>query len=314
MVRSSALVLLIAAAIAAPALAAEEPSNCKVPPVRHNVTIIQDKDNFCLMWPPFGIQEVAPAEACATSMCHGKPKAAGKNAAADDKLIQANERFPEGVILSAHYVRNNTGLGYTQITGCMDGAKWGLNPIDGGGQMDSHGWQYRCNNHGKFLALVEPSTNTYCIRCCGGDDKDPNCNTGISTAGCWRLMNGGTYTMNDGSECKPPAAGNGGSGGVGGGDGTGTGGGAGGVGGGAGGVGGGAGGAGAGAGAGGAGAGAGGVPAPGNASVTTAPAAPKPSTPVAKPDGSTAAGARTIVSKEALGMLVASALALAAAL
>jgi hypothetical protein len=178
MVRSSALVLLIAAAIAAPALAAEEPSNCKVPAVRHNVTIIQDKDNFCLMWPPHGIQEVAPAEACATSMCYGNPKAAGKNAAADDKLIQANERFPEGVILSAHYLRNDTGLGFTQITGCMDGSKWALNPIDGGGQMDSHGWQYRCNNHGKFLALVEPSTNTYCIRCCGGGDKDPNCNTG----------------------------------------------------------------------------------------------------------------------------------------
>lgn len=107
-------------------------------------------------------------------------------------------------------------------------------------------------------------------------------------------MDGGTYTMADGSECKAPV----GAPAVGGGDGTGAGGGAGGVGGGAGGVGG----------------GAGGLPVSGNVTATTtSSAAVKPTTPATKPDGSTAAGARTIVSKEALGILVASALALAAA-
>lgn len=166
MVWNSALTLLVIAAVALPVMADREASNCQVPKVRYNVTAIQDEKNFCTMFPPKSVSEVAPSEACATSVCFGNPSA---------KDTKNNERFKDGVILSAHYVKT---VNYTQVTGCMNGALWDLNPSDDGGQMDSHGWDYRCDDNGKFMALVEPSSNTYCIRCCKGNDKDPNCNTG----------------------------------------------------------------------------------------------------------------------------------------
>ncbi|KAF9961411.1 hypothetical protein BGZ65_010768 [Modicella reniformis] len=192
MVWNSALFLIIAAA-AAPVFA-EEPSNCKIPDVRYNVTTIQDADNFCTMFPPKGVGLVAPSEACATSVCFGNPTSAGD-------AIKDNEKFASGVILSAHFLKNEAAK-YVQITGCMNGALWNLNGTDDGGQMDSHGWEYRCAGYGKFLSLVEPSSNSYCIRCCAGA-KDPNCNTGKSTMGCWNLIPG-DYSMPDGSNCPAP--------------------------------------------------------------------------------------------------------------
>ncbi|KAF9430216.1 hypothetical protein BGZ76_000914, partial [Entomortierella beljakovae] len=157
--------LFVIAALAAPAFA-EEPSNCKRDVSGyHNVTEINADGSFCTMLSPFGSQEVAPDEACANSYCFG-----GSYTNTSTHLVG-----PKDLILSVNYVENKTAQ-YTQITGCMDGSKWGFNPIDQGGQMDSHGWQYSCKGYKKFVSLLEPQSNTYCIRCCNGD-VDVDCDT-----------------------------------------------------------------------------------------------------------------------------------------
>ncbi|KAG0240975.1 hypothetical protein BGX31_001557 [Mortierella sp. GBA43] len=187
--KNSAILLLLAAA-AVPVLA-EEPSNCQIPKIRNNVTAIVDENNFCTMLPPMGVSEVAPSEACATSYCVGNPAATK-----EPKELAANPKMP----------KNNETTGYVQITGCFDPLAWKLSPTDGGGQMDSHGWRYRCDGYGKFLSLLEPTEGQYCIRCCKGGDKDPDCDTSHSTRGCWNLIPG-QYTMPDGSNCpRPPGA------------------------------------------------------------------------------------------------------------
>ncbi|KAG0299150.1 hypothetical protein BGZ98_010296 [Dissophora globulifera] len=107
--------------------------------------------------------------------------------------------MPAGYILSANYL---VSTNFTQVTGCIDSSKWGQNPTDDGGQMDSHGWPYSCVGFKKFVSLIEPATNTYCLRCCNADNNI-DCNTSISTKGCWNVIPG-TYAMADGSVCKPP--------------------------------------------------------------------------------------------------------------
>ncbi|KAI1315023.1 hypothetical protein EDD11_001408 [Mortierella claussenii] len=185
--------VFVLAALAAPAFA-EEPSNCtRAPGGYHNVTSIIDDKNFCTMLPPFGTNPVAPSEACANSYCFGDKYTANTS----DYLVG-----PKNFILSSWYTQNVSAQ-YTQITGCIDSAAWGLNPTDDGGQMDSHGWQYHCANAKKFVSLLEPATNTFCIRCCNGTDVDINCDTSHSTKGCWNLVPG-QYTTPDGLACKPP--------------------------------------------------------------------------------------------------------------
>ncbi|KAF9129141.1 hypothetical protein BGX30_014057, partial [Mortierella sp. GBA39] len=92
------------------------------------------------------------------------------------------------------------------VTGCIDSSVWGQNPTDEGGQMDSHGWPYSCQGWKKFVSLIEPASNTYCIRCCA-EDNNVDCNTSISTHGCWNVVPG-LYQMADGSVCAPPAGSN----------------------------------------------------------------------------------------------------------
>ncbi|KAF9197450.1 hypothetical protein BGZ49_002098 [Haplosporangium sp. Z 27] len=179
------------AAVAAPVLALE-PVTCNRVGTFHNVTEINADGTFCTMLPPYGSQEVAPDEGCANSYCFG-PKYTNTTS----HLVG-----PSNFILSVNYVQNTTNQ-FTQITGCIDGSKWGLNPTDEGGQMDSHGWLYNCANSKKFVSLIEPATNTYCIRCCNGNNVDVDCDTSHSTRGCWNLIPG-VYAMADGSVCKPP--------------------------------------------------------------------------------------------------------------
>ncbi|KAF9344027.1 hypothetical protein BGX26_004900 [Mortierella sp. AD094] len=185
--------LIVLATIAASAFA-EEASNCTRPAGGfHNVTEVNADGSFCTMLPPYGVQNVAINEACANSYCFN-----GKYTNTSTHLVG-----PTDLILSANYLANTTNS-YTQITGCIDGSKWGLSATDEGGQMDSHGWKYQCAGSKKFLSLLEPATNTFCIRCCNGDNVDVDCNTSKSTAGCWNLVPG-LYTMADGSACKAPA-------------------------------------------------------------------------------------------------------------
>ncbi|KAF9175441.1 hypothetical protein BGX20_005306 [Mortierella sp. AD010] len=158
--------LFVLATIAASAFA-EEFSNCTRPAGGfHNVTEINADGSFCTMLPPYGVNNVAINEACANSYCFD-----GKYTNSSTHLVG-----PSDFILSSHYVANTTNS-YVQITGCIDSSKWGLSPTDEGGQMDSHGWKYTCSGYKKFLSLLEPATNTFCIRCCNGDNVDSDCNT-----------------------------------------------------------------------------------------------------------------------------------------
>jgi hypothetical protein len=65
----------------------------------------------------------------------------------------------------------------------------GLSPSDGGGQYDSNGAPPHARVAGakKFVNLVEPDAQDFCIRACTDPSK---CNTGESTKGCRTVVPG----------------------------------------------------------------------------------------------------------------------------
>ncbi|KAF9921173.1 hypothetical protein FBU30_008845 [Linnemannia zychae] len=179
--------------LASPLLAqAYEPVTCQKNATQNIVTSITSADAFCTMLPGYGVYPVAPNEGCASVYCYGPPSNLGPP-------------MPKGYILSANYAASPNGS-YVQVTGCINSSVWGQNPTDDGGQMDSHGWPYSCQGWKKFVSLIEPASNTYCIRCCS-EDNNVDCNTSISTKGCWNVVPG-LYQMADGSMCTPPAGSN----------------------------------------------------------------------------------------------------------
>ncbi|KAF8936790.1 hypothetical protein BGZ47_009325 [Haplosporangium gracile] len=181
------------ALLAAPLLvSAYEPVTCQKNATQNIITSITSADDFCTMLPGYGVYPVAPNEGCASVYCYGAASKLGPP-------------MPKGYILSANYAvsPNNS---YVQVTGCIDSTVWGQNPTDEGGQMDSHGWPYSCQGWKKFVSLIEPASNTYCIRCCS-EDNNVDCNTSISTKGCWNVVPG-LYQMADGSVCAPPSGSN----------------------------------------------------------------------------------------------------------
>ncbi|KAK3839461.1 MAG: hypothetical protein JOS17DRAFT_671351, partial [Linnemannia elongata] len=64
-----------------------------------------------------------------------------------------------GYILSTHLEVTNS---CKQITG-INSVVWAQSPDDGGGQIDSQGWPFHCAGYAKFVSLIEPSKNTFCI-------------------------------------------------------------------------------------------------------------------------------------------------------
>jgi len=181
--------LLLAALAAAPAVLALEPVTCSpINATRSIITSIDSADQFCTFLTGYGVRPVAPNEGCGGVYCQGAVKSGG-------------QPMPKGYILSSNYARNDTNQ-YVQVTGCIDSSVWAQDPTDEGGQMDSNGWPYSCTGYNKFVSLIEPATNTFCIRCCMASDNS-DCNTSISTHGCWNVVPG-LYTMPDGSACKPP--------------------------------------------------------------------------------------------------------------
>ncbi|KAI9472281.1 MAG: hypothetical protein EXX96DRAFT_583516 [Benjaminiella poitrasii] len=135
-----------------------------------------DATDFCIFLPPSNStnRNIADTEWNANAFCLGTvPLATGA------------EKLPTGFITSAHYVKTDT---YVQVTGQMDYTKAKLNKSDQGGQYDIKapigssctGWSY-------YVNLVEPISNTYCIRCCN-DTK--TCNRGISEKGCAHIIPG----------------------------------------------------------------------------------------------------------------------------
>ncbi|KAG0197901.1 hypothetical protein BGX28_008621 [Mortierella sp. GBA30] len=182
---------LFLVAVAAPAFAYETITCTRndtqdISKAQHITASITDANNFCTMMTGYSVRPVAPNEGCGEVYCQGA-------------LQNDGHPMPKGYILSSHYFKNET---YVQVTGCIDSSVWAQDPNDEGGQMDSHGWPFKCAGYKKFVSLIEPQTNTFCIRCCANDDN-VDCNTSISTKGCWNVIPG-DYTMADGTACKPP--------------------------------------------------------------------------------------------------------------
>ncbi|CAO3686196.1 hypothetical protein CU097_005125 [Rhizopus azygosporus] len=137
---------------------------------------IVDANNFCVFLPPEDSvdRNIADTEWEGQAFCLGNaPKATNAG------------KLKDGFILSAHYVATDK---YVQVTGQMDPTKARLNTSDEGGQFDIKapkgsscaGWKY-------YVNLIEPVSNTYCIRCC---NDDRTCNRGISEKGCAHIIPG----------------------------------------------------------------------------------------------------------------------------
>lgn len=116
---------------------------------------VVDATNFCVFLPPSDSTDriISNTEWNANAFCMGStPGATGA------------EKLPSGFITSAHYVKTDA---YVQVTGQMDYTKANLVGTDEGGQMDVRapmgsscaGWDY-------YVNLIEPVSNTYCMRCC----------------------------------------------------------------------------------------------------------------------------------------------------
>lgn len=137
---------------------------------------VVDANDFCVFLPPSDSTNriISDTEWNANAFCLG-----------NTPLAKGAEKLPTGFITSAHYVKTDT---YVQVTGQMDYTKANLVGTDGGGQMDVRapmgsscaGWKF-------YVNLIEPTTNTYCMRCC---NDDRTCNRGISEKGCAHIIPG----------------------------------------------------------------------------------------------------------------------------
>ncbi|CAG8452683.1 4523_t:CDS:1 [Paraglomus brasilianum] len=138
-------------------------------------TAVESETNFCIFLPPQLGGGIAEHEDDAVVFC-----TTPLSSAPDAGLI------PSGFIKTAHFA---TGAGYVQVTGTIDRSKYNLSSSDGGGQYDSVGAPPRatCANSNKFVELVEPDIELFCIRCCTDKKK---CNTGESTEGCEHVIPG----------------------------------------------------------------------------------------------------------------------------
>lgn len=146
---------------------------------------VVDANDFCVFLPPDDATDriISDSEWNANAFCMGNTPLA-KNAGT----------LPSGFIKSAHYVKTDA---YVQVTGQMDYTKANLVGSDGGGQMDVKapvgsscaGWSY-------YVNLIEPESNTYCMRCC---NDTTNCNRGISEKGCAHIIPGDYSGPNDGT-------------------------------------------------------------------------------------------------------------------
>ncbi|KAI8091225.1 uncharacterized protein B0P05DRAFT_526627 [Gilbertella persicaria] len=107
----------------------------------------------------------------------------GKPFCTDDSL--GGEAFPTGFIQTAHFASTDD---YVQVTGTIDRSKYSLSSSDGGGQYDNKDIDgVVCNGYKYWVNMLEPDANTFCIRCC---KNQSDCNLGLSTYGCERVVPG----------------------------------------------------------------------------------------------------------------------------
>ncbi|KAF9198878.1 hypothetical protein BGZ49_000182 [Haplosporangium sp. Z 27] len=139
--------------------------------------IINEKD-FCLFLPPMYGGGISENEDKAVAFCT-KPIATAPNAGL----------LPAGFIKTAHLLRNSQKQ-WVQVTGRMDGKKYGLSKKDGGGQYDIKApVGSKCAGYNYYVELVEPDLDIYCIRCC---KNKLDCPVNKSTYGCKKVL-GGNY-------------------------------------------------------------------------------------------------------------------------
>ena len=144
---------------------------------RHALTATVSANVFCSFLPPQPGGNISASESDAVVFCN-KPSSKAPNA----------NIFPSGFIKTAHFAQ---GPGYVQVTGTINRDAYGLSANDGGGQYDSNGAppHARVTGAKKFVNLVEPDQQDFCIRACTDPSK---CNTGESTKGC-RVVVPGIY-------------------------------------------------------------------------------------------------------------------------
>ncbi|SAM03911.1 hypothetical protein [Absidia glauca] len=159
--------------------------------VAGQISQVVDANNFCVYLPPpdSANRNIADTEWNAQAFCMGNTP----------KALKAN-KMPDGFIQSAHFVVTDK---YIQVTGQIDPAKANLNVTDEGGQMDVAAPKgSSCADWKLYVNMIEPTTKTYCMRCC--NDK-VTCNRGISEKGCAHVIPGdysGPMT-GDGSSSQP---------------------------------------------------------------------------------------------------------------
>ncbi len=165
--------LLCCTALAAAAMAEQYSSKAASEPpasaVHHALTATVTRGAVCSFLPPQPGGNIADSEANAVVFCNkASPNAPDANI------------FPSGFIKSAHFAK---GSGFVQVTGRIDRSAYGLSSSDGGGQYDSNGSPpgARVSGARKFVNLVEPDNQHFCIRACTDTRK---CNTGESQKGC----------------------------------------------------------------------------------------------------------------------------------
>ena len=141
----------------------------------HALTATVTPGAFCSFLPPQPGGNIAASESNAVVFCN-KPSSQAPNA----------NIFPSGFIKSAHFAK---GPGFVQVTGRIDRNAYGLSASDGGGQYDSNGAPPGAHVSGakKFVNLVEPDVQDFCIRACTDPGK---CNTGESAKGCETVIPG----------------------------------------------------------------------------------------------------------------------------
>ncbi|CAG8515724.1 8435_t:CDS:1, partial [Paraglomus occultum] len=139
------------------------------------ITAIENETSFCLFLPPQPGGGISDHEDDAVVFCTTTVSSA-----------PGAGLLPSGFIKTAHFAAGN---GYVQVTGTIDRSKYELSASDGGGQYDSVGAPpgATCANSNKFVELIEPDAELFCIRCCTNKRK---CNTGKSTAGCQKVIPG----------------------------------------------------------------------------------------------------------------------------
>ncbi|CAG8532948.1 3893_t:CDS:1 [Acaulospora colombiana] len=148
----------------------------RAPDYEENITAtLEDGSVFCSFLPPDYGGDISGSEGDAVAFCNTpSPNAPGARI------------FPDGFIRSYHF---NTSDGYIQVTGTINRDAYGLKISDEGGQYDSVGSppHAACANYDKFVNLVEPDVELFCIRCCTDTSQ---CDTSHSQDGCRSVIPG----------------------------------------------------------------------------------------------------------------------------